>query len=114
MITNIGGRCKIPHIALVQLYTHVVDCSCIFLSQDLEKQLLSNTSALNHRGPDTHSYRLHNFGRDSQALFYGTVLHFRGSLTSQPLQGSENGNVLLWNGEIFGGIEVIINDRDCY
>lgn len=91
---------------------------CAFICQhaddtyDLERKLLSNTSTLNRRGPDTHSYRLHNFGRDSEALFYGTVLHFRGTLTSQPLQGIENGNVLLWNGEIFGGIEVNAEEND--
>jgi len=63
---------------------------------------------LRRRGPDTHSFRLLNFGRNSQALFYGTVLHFRGRLTTQPLQGNDNKDVLLWNGEIFGGIEVIL------
>ena len=37
----------------------------------------------------------------------GTVLHLRGTKTPQPLE-DECGNVLLWNGEIFGGIEVCL------
>ena len=37
----------------------------------------------------------------------GTVLHLRGSKTPQPLE-DEYGNILLWNGEIFGGIEVYV------
>ena len=38
----------------------------------------------------------------------GTVLHLRGTKTPQPLE-DECGNVLLWNGEIFGGIEVCLS-----
>lgn len=34
-----------------------------------------------------------------------TVLHLRGRKTPQPLQ-DEWGNILLWNGEIFGGLAV--------
>lgn len=36
------------------------------------------------------------------AAFYGHVLHLRGDITSQPLIDFK-GNILLWNGEIFGG-----------
>ncbi|GCC32387.1 asparagine synthetase domain-containing protein 1 [Chiloscyllium punctatum] len=35
----------------------------------------------------------------------GHVLHMRGCLNPQPLQDTQ-GNLLLWNGEIFGGIEI--------
>lgn len=36
----------------------------------------------------------------------GSVLHMRGQeIVSQPVMG-EDGNILLWNGEIFGGIHV--------
>lgn len=34
-----------------------------------------------------------------------TVLHLRGTNTSQPVE-DESGNILLWNGEIFGGLQV--------
>lgn len=35
----------------------------------------------------------------------GTVLHMRGPLTAQPLISS-SGDALLWNGEVFAGMEV--------
>jgi asparagine synthetase B (glutamine-hydrolysing) len=35
----------------------------------------------------------------------GAVLHLRGSLTPQPLE-DDKGNVLVWNGEVFDGIDV--------
>jgi len=38
--------------------------------------------------------------------FFGCTLHFRGDITAQPLH-DEHDNQLLWNGEIFGGIEVM-------
>lgn len=37
--------------------------------------------------------------------FVATVLHLRGAKTPQPLE-DESGNILLWNGEIFGGLQV--------
>ncbi|XP_072172747.1 asparagine synthetase domain-containing protein 1-like [Diadema setosum] len=37
--------------------------------------------------------------------FIGQVLHLRGEPTAQPVS-DDAGNILLWNGEIFGGIEV--------
>ncbi|KAK7938808.1 hypothetical protein WMY93_002134 [Mugilogobius chulae] len=39
------------------------------------------------------------------------VLHMRGVLTPQPIR-DDNGNVLLWNGEIFGGLTVSPNEND--
>ncbi|XP_048454730.1 asparagine synthetase domain-containing protein 1 [Rhincodon typus] len=38
-------------------------------------------------------------------FFSGHVLHMRGCLKPQPLQDTQ-GNLLLWNGEVFGGIEI--------
>ena len=36
----------------------------------------------------------------------GSVLHMRGeTVVTQPIK-DEEGNILLWNGELFGGIEV--------
>jgi asparagine synthetase B (glutamine-hydrolysing) len=41
----------------------------------------------------------------------GSVLHLRGPLTPQPLiDGS--GNMLLWNGEIYDGIDLQTHDND--
>lgn len=85
---------------------------------------------LSRRGPDstrTHSIRLNpspvlaaSFDSSSsgslesahQLSFIGSVLHLRGAfgVTAQPLLCSQTGNVLLWNGEVFGGLT--LNDED--
>ncbi|RDD46244.1 Asparagine synthetase domain-containing protein 1 [Trichoplax sp. H2] len=45
-------------------------------------------------------------GTSKTMNFHGCVLHLRGEkLGCQPAIDA-NGNVLLWNGEIFGGLEV--------
>lgn len=44
-------------------------------------------------------------------LFSGHVLHMRGLLTPQPLQ-DDDGNILLWNGEVFGGLPVGAEEND--
>ncbi|XP_029315387.1 asparagine synthetase domain-containing protein 1 [Cottoperca gobio] len=46
-----------------------------------------------------------------QCLFSAHVLHMRGLLTPQPVQ-DKTGNVLLWNGEIFGGLPVMTEEND--
>jgi asparagine synthetase B (glutamine-hydrolysing) len=39
--------------------------------------------------------------------FFGAVLHLRGpSIVKQPLTENDGQDVLLWNGEIFDGVEV--------
>ncbi|KAK7154461.1 hypothetical protein R3I94_007706 [Phoxinus phoxinus] len=48
---------------------------------------------------------------DCSLLFSAHVLHMRGCLTPQPLQ-DDNGNMLLWNGEVFGGLRVEQDDND--
>ena len=60
---------------------------------------------LTRRGPDAQAHLEVPLTETLKARFYGTTLHFRGDLTPQPLK-DEEGNILLWNGEIFGGIEV--------
>ena len=68
---------------------------------------------LERRGPDafgTHEEAVTTASHKDEPLklsFTGTVLHLRGTLTQQPLR-DKFGNVLLWNGEIFDGIEVKI------
>ncbi|XP_067891713.1 asparagine synthetase domain-containing protein 1 [Heterodontus francisci] len=44
-------------------------------------------------------------------FFSGHVLHMRGCLNPQPTQDTQ-GNLLLWNGEVFGGIEIGPEDND--
>lgn len=47
-----------------------------------------------------------NCGCDSvYGSFFGQVLHLCGDPTPQPVE-DEQGNILLWNGEVFDGIEV--------
>jgi len=59
---------------------------------------------LQHRGPDCGRNVSKLIAPGICAVFCGTVLHFRGLLAVQPLEC--NGNVLLWNGEAFGGLQV--------
>ncbi|XP_072301297.1 asparagine synthetase domain-containing protein 1 [Eucyclogobius newberryi] len=67
---------------------------------------------LRKRGPD-HSQNLTI--RDAscryRCLFSAHVLHMRGPLTPQPLQ-DQHGNVLSWNGEVFGGLTVSPDEND--
>ncbi|XP_037343535.2 asparagine synthetase domain-containing protein 1 [Pungitius pungitius] len=67
---------------------------------------------LRRRGPDS-SRDLTVGGTNPfyQCLLRGHVLHMRGLLTPQPIQ-DHAGNVLLWNGEIFGGLPVKPEEND--
>ncbi|KWU45883.1 hypothetical protein RHOSPDRAFT_15885, partial [Rhodotorula sp. JG-1b] len=67
-------------------------------------------------GPDasnTLSLRLStDNGTDLELHFFGSVLHMRGDkVTPQPLVSSA-GDILLWNGEIFDGVEVGEHEND--
>ncbi|XP_066929037.1 asparagine synthetase domain-containing protein 1-like [Clytia hemisphaerica] len=70
---------------------------------------------IQNRGPDSCQSltRIVKVGSDELELtFCSTVLHLRGeSVTKQPLINS-NGDVLLWNGEIFGGLDVGLHEND--
>jgi len=59
---------------------------------------------LQRRGPDCYRSVSKIIVPDVCAFFCGTVLHFRGLLTVQPLEC--DGNILLWNGEVFTGLQV--------
>ncbi|XP_005996586.1 asparagine synthetase domain-containing protein 1 isoform X1 [Latimeria chalumnae] len=67
---------------------------------------------LTKRGPDC-SQQLTKAVPDLgyQCLFSGHVLHMRGLLTPQPIQ-DDHGNVFLWNGEVFAGIDVGAAESD--
>ncbi|XP_038645104.1 asparagine synthetase domain-containing protein 1 [Scyliorhinus canicula] len=72
-------------------------------SDVLAKDMLES---LRRRGPN-HSQHL---SREVPELGYnvffsGHVLHMRGCLNPQPMQDAQ-GNLLLWNGEVFGGIKI--------
>ncbi|XP_034042760.1 asparagine synthetase domain-containing protein 1 isoform X1 [Thalassophryne amazonica] len=67
---------------------------------------------LRRRGPSS-SQDLTVTGTNScyQCVFSAHVLHMRGLLTPQPLR-STTGNILLWNGEVFGGLPVMPEEND--
>ena len=62
-------------------------------------------SRLWRRGPDKKGVLSRDIAPGLTSWFWGFTLHFRGELTPQPLKDSGD-NILLWNGEIFGGIQV--------
>ncbi|XP_070694747.1 asparagine synthetase domain-containing protein 1 [Pempheris klunzingeri] len=65
---------------------------------------------LKRRGPNT-SRDLTVRGPCYQCLLSAHVLHMRGLLTPQPVE-DDAGNVLLWNGEVFGGLSVMPEEND--
>ncbi|GJN92383.1 hypothetical protein Rhopal_005413-T1 [Rhodotorula paludigena] len=72
--------------------------------------------AVESRGPDAHNTLIRHVrpskGFHFEMRFHASVLHMRGdALTMQPFV-SDNGDVLLWNGEIFDGLEVSPHEND--
>jgi len=75
-----------------------------------------------HRGPDHQKEKLVKLEEGFKAWFCGNVLHLRGQLTPQPIESNDIGNngedsdnhedLLCWNGEIFGGINVANDEND--
>ncbi|KAF7721701.1 hypothetical protein EC973_004290 [Apophysomyces ossiformis] len=64
------------------------------------------------RGPD--SQKLQRISIDSITLdFFSTVLHLRGPhVVSQPIHSKKTGDILCWNGEIFGGLDIHLDQND--
>ncbi|XP_062390541.1 asparagine synthetase domain-containing protein 1 [Sardina pilchardus] len=87
---------------------------CCVVSLSPQSSVLSGRvqKNLTNRGPD-HSQEITRtvINTDFECLFSAHVLQMRGRLTPQPLQDSA-GNLLLWNGEVFGGLEVGLGEND--
>lgn len=67
---------------------------------------------LTRRGPNwSQNLTVRGTGFCYQCLLSAHVLHMRGVLTPQPVQ-DDSGNVLLWNGEVFGGVPVSPEEND--
>lgn len=67
---------------------------------------------LKRRGPNSNNDLVLTSSNPCYHCFFsGHVLHMRGILTPQPLQDSM-GNILLWNGEVFGGFPVTSEEND--
>jgi asparagine synthetase B (glutamine-hydrolysing) len=66
----------------------------------------------NGTGPDfqaqtTHLIRGDTTNVDIEINLFASVLHLRGLiLTKQPIRAADTGSLLLWNGEVFDGLEV--------
>ncbi|XP_033729249.1 asparagine synthetase domain-containing protein 1-like, partial [Pecten maximus] len=88
-------------------------CVCSNAQDSVDwKDFIEKSSRVGRRGPDCNSSSHIDVGcRGKQLFLQGHVLHLRGQLTPQPLQ-DHNGNTLLWNGEIFGGLEIGDGEND--
>ncbi|XP_064625702.1 asparagine synthetase domain-containing protein 1-like [Lineus longissimus] len=86
-------------------------CFLCFTENQGSDRILIKTSRLLNRGPD--AYATHCFNCDDSACgeLHGCVLMLRHHLVKQPLTDI-CGNSLLWNGEIFGGIQVRPTEND--
>ncbi|ESO11561.1 hypothetical protein HELRODRAFT_189999 [Helobdella robusta] len=91
---------------LIENKSKVCDCHP---STTIKDQILSR---LNRRGPDVIAEKFIELSDEYQATFIGSTLHLRGTeIQEQPLS-NEDGDLLLWNGEIFGGIQVSETEND--
>lgn len=89
------------HRLYKSLYLYIFTLILIYF-----KDSILDNSRLCNRGPDGNSTETIDLSDNESALFMGHVLHLRGDkMADQPAKDSE-GNLLLWNGEIFSGINV--------
>uniref|UniRef100_A0A8C4TTN7 Asparagine synthetase domain-containing protein 1 n=1 Tax=Erpetoichthys calabaricus TaxID=27687 RepID=A0A8C4TTN7_ERPCA len=87
-------------------------CCAIVLSPLQSTCREDHQAKLQRRGPDCSRHvSRRDPGSGYECRFSGHVLHMRGPLTPQPLE-DDDGNVLLWNGEVFGGVPVGSEDND--
>lgn len=94
-------------------------CFCLYTDTEVSRSYFQAFSdsilpCLARRGPDRRGRKelcIKNDQRTVCLTLTSTILHLRGKLTPQPLI-DEFGNILCWNGEIFGGIKVKIEEND--
>ncbi|XP_047122834.1 asparagine synthetase domain-containing protein 1 isoform X1 [Hydra vulgaris] len=94
-------------------------CEISIKSQQFQQHVCPESihKSLSRRGPDVSGSCAFEINIDSRPVylsFAGYVLHLRGNLTKQPIVSSF-GDVLLWNGEIFGGkltVDEFANDTE--
>ena len=73
--------------------------------RDIDDEIQHIQESIQNRGPDSFSEYKPD---DLNMHFIGSVLSMRGiEITSQPLISS-CGDILIWNGEVFGGLDVMI------
>ncbi|XP_044160185.1 asparagine synthetase domain-containing protein 1-like isoform X1 [Bufo gargarizans] len=87
-------------------------CCTVSLTTDVVKASCQDAINLRRRGPNSsHELLETDFSHKYSCFFSGHVLHLRGQVTPQPLQ-DRNGNIFLWNGEVFGGVHVPDTSND--
>ncbi|KAG8548182.1 hypothetical protein GDO81_026252 [Engystomops pustulosus] len=87
-------------------------CCTVSLTAEIFKPYFLDYTNLQRRGPDSSHQLLETDCTYKYSCFFsGHVLHLRGQLTPQPLK-DRNGNIFLWNGEVFGGVEVQDTSND--
>ena len=82
-----------------------------FLRRETTNNQYSDLTKIRNRGPD--SYCCHKLAVSEYILeFHSSVLHLRGTcVTIQPILSS-TGNILMWNGEVFDGLDVSESEND--
>ncbi|CAH2302508.1 asparagine synthetase domain-containing 1 [Pelobates cultripes] len=88
-------------------------CCTVSLIACTDDTFISEDDAnIRRRGPNNSHHLIKCDPSNGYSCFFsGHVLHLRGQLTPQPLQ-DKDGNIFLWNGEVFGGIEVSDSEND--
>ena len=106
-LLNVDLKCQ----ALIRLIFRIfMTLRCVLKAKIHSFQAFSDSILpyLARRGPDRRGRKelcLKNDQRTVCLTLTSTILHLRGKMTPQPLI-DEFGNILCWNGEIFGGIKV--------
>ena len=71
------------------------------------QKYVQRNSRLVNRGPDSSGFHTVDLSTSGSRLkFCGYVLHLRGTDLVQQPAIHHNGDVLLWNAEVFGGVRV--------
>ena len=113
------GRCVGSYVACVKIWRRMTILPFMSICKNSKMQLvdpmfhlfcfqakvLIKTSKIRRRGPNAEHIIEEKLWSDIPTLFGGFVLHIRGDITPQPLR-NRNGDLLLWNGEIFDGFQV--------
>ncbi|CAI9533863.1 unnamed protein product [Staurois parvus] len=89
-------------------------CCTVSLCAHVDTSFYQENMKLKRRGPNSSQQLIRSDPTHHYSCFFsGHVLHLRGELTPQPLQ-DENGNIFLWNGEVFGGIDILSTTNDTF
>ncbi|XP_067677587.1 asparagine synthetase domain-containing protein 1-like isoform X2 [Haliotis asinina] len=87
---------------------------CVFQKgNETTLKCITENSCIQNRGPDYRGSHVVSVSSDQSLVFGGFVLHLRGSATPQPVT-DDTGNTFLWNGEVFGGMEMGEEENDTH